>query len=242
MFALYLGANFDPTSHQDQISIYIVNFDQGDIGQTLDAMVIDRINGVNPTQYNTLPSNSLGKQGSVEAGWVIYDPIQFGGKESNIELAVKEGNVWGAIVIRPNASSLLNTAADNADSNYDPRNAINIYYDEGRDPTSVALFVVRPMRALLEDVQAQFTRNFLKQRSSGNSSLSNIARDAPQIISTPVSWKENNVAKFTSFVTDAGLSIGLLMLIIFTFAASTVSLSKILLIYVDLNSNFYILY
>jgi hypothetical protein len=82
------------------------------------------------------------------------------------------------------------------------------------------------MRALAQQFQVEFTPRFIADLSNGAANLTgNIAQIAstnPSLLMAPVSWTEINLADLTptnSFVTFAGLSIGLIMVMIFTYAA-----------------------
>lgn len=82
------------------------------------------------------------------------------------------------------------------------------------------------MRALAQQFQVEFTPAFISLLAGGTGnitgSVSQLATQNPSILSVPVSWSEINLADLTpknSFVTFAGLSIGLIMVMIFTYAA-----------------------
>lgn len=240
MITLYLGSTFDPSSYQGNISINVVNFDRsfaiGDTFRNVTKLYIKN----SPAPFKTTPIDAIGAKGNLQAGWILPDSDSFIDVNSVID-TVRSGQVWGAIVVNPGATAALQAAASNADSNYDPKSALTIIYDEGRNPSTVQNFVVLPMRALAREFQAQFSSSWITSlangasttasgngstTSQGGANLQNIAQKAPFILTTPVSWNEINIAKLSpqnSFVTFAGLSIGLMLLIIFTYAAVAVS-------------------
>jgi len=228
VISLFLGSVFDPSSYQSNIAINVVNFDRSfAIGETFRTVTKSYIKNT-PTASKLTPIDSIGAKGSLQAGWILPDSDSFSDVAAVIE-TVRRGDVWGAIVVSPGASAALTAAATIADVNFDPRSAITIIYDEGRNPSTVLSFVVLPMRALAREFQSQFTQTWIQNLAAGNSTapagtginLQNLLAKAPFFISTPVSFNEINISKLTpqnSFVTFAGLSIGLLLLIIFVYA------------------------
>jgi hypothetical protein len=82
------------------------------------------------------------------------------------------------------------------------------------------------MRALAQQFQVLFTPAFITDLSNGaansTGSLATVASRNPSLLMVPVSWTEINLADLTpknSFVTFAGLSIGMILVMIFTYAA-----------------------
>ncbi|KAJ3224301.1 hypothetical protein HK099_008624 [Clydaea vesicula] len=227
LISLYLGSTYNPTFYQNQISIVVVNFDTGKkLGEAFRQSTLAHIGG-NPQQSPLIPSDHLGATGSIQAGWNLPSSDQYLGNPQKVIDSVRNGEVWGAIMINPGATDALNAAAANPGSPYDPKNALTIVYDEGRNPNTVADFVVRPMRTLANEFQATFSQQWIVQLATGNQSaaLPNLASKSPAVLSVPASWTEINIANTnpdSAFVTFAGLSIGLLLLIVFTFAAITI--------------------
>jgi hypothetical protein len=82
-----------------------------------------------------LPNNALGAQGSLNAGWSLPDSDSFNNVEEVID-TVRSGSFWGAIIVNPGADAALRAAAASGDVNYDPRSALTIIYDEGRNPST----------------------------------------------------------------------------------------------------------
>lgn len=164
----------------------------------------------------------------MQAGWNLPDSDTFFDEQEVID-TVRSGRAWGAIIVNQGADARLNDAAFNGNVNYDPKTAITLVYDEGRDPSTVRDFVVFPMRELAQQFQVEFAPSFINRLNGGgstslnsSSSIASIASQNPSILAVPVSWTEINVANLTpenSFVTFAGLGIGNIMVIIFTYAA-----------------------
>ncbi|KAJ3390562.1 hypothetical protein HDU92_000401 [Lobulomyces angularis] len=242
LISLYLGSTYNPTFYQNQISIVVVNFDTGKmLGEAFRQSTLAHIGGT-PQQSPLVASDHLGATGSIQAGWKLISADQYLGDPQKVIESVRKGDFWGAIMINPGATDTLNKAAENPGSPYDPKNALTIVYDEGRNPNTVADFVVRPMRTLANEFQATFSQQWIIQLATGNQSakLPNLALKSPHVLSVPASWNEINISNTNSnsaFVTFAGLTIGLLLLIVFTFAAVTIIIDITEEFSVDLNGS-----
>ena len=208
MVPLYFGSIYNPAAYANNLPLTIVNFDRGNlIG---DAFRTTAKNLIDFNQKNNIFTN-----------WNLPDEFTYSSTQDVIRL-VKSGAVWGAIVVNQGASATLLNAATNADVNYSPKSAITIIFDSGRGlPTTVKDFVIAPMRILTTQFQSQFTLTFIQSLGNGNATLALIASKSPLILSTPVSWTEMDLANIPAssiYITNSGLSIGLLFMIFFTFA------------------------
>jgi hypothetical protein len=227
MISLYLGANYQTSNNTGRLDIYVVDFDQGLVGQSFLNTTSTRIKTRKYSNSSFMPNDGLAMMGTLETSWKVFSPVNFEYSPELVRKAVSNGDVWGAIIVNPGASASLTEAAFNADPNYDPRLAITLIYDEGRDSSAVSRFVAPPMRLLVQAFQNEFSRNWTQ--SSANFSIVNIAQRAPHILTNPASWNEINLASASaSQVVVPALSIGLILVLIFTFAAVTVSTNELL--------------
>jgi hypothetical protein len=144
LISLFLGSTFDPTSFQSSISINVVNFDrQSPLGESFRTVTRSFIQGNRNGGLQDsplVPNNALGARGSLAAGWSLPDSDTFVDVEEVIE-TVRSGRKWGAIIVNPGADAALRAAAASGDVNYDPRSAITIIYDEGRNPATYVFLV-----------------------------------------------------------------------------------------------------
>lgn len=74
-------------------------------------------------------------------------------------------DVWGVILINPNATVLATQAAQNGNAAYDPRGAITFYYEEARNfyatDQYVSLMSTRLIKSAIAQASQQFTAQFL---------------------------------------------------------------------------------
>jgi hypothetical protein len=210
LISLYLGANYQPDANLLNLNVYVVDFDQGVIGQSFLNMTYERI------------SNSSSEP---RPDWTVYSPVNFEYKPDLVRAAVENGNVWAAIIVNPGSSNTLIRATNNADANYNPQQAISIIYDDSRDPIAMRNHIQPAITNLLVKFNERFSQNWTQQvaQNNGNTSLINVATKAPKILTSPASWTSINLSAVSpSPVVLPALTFGLLFVLIFTFAAITV--------------------
>lgn len=209
LMSLYLGANYQPEAYLMNLNIYVVDFDQGVIGQSLLNLTYGEISN------SSYPSPD----------WTVYSPVNFEYNPDLVRSSVENGNVWAAIVVNPGASNNLSLATNNADPNYNPHHIISVFYDESRDPQTVHNHIKPSITHLLRRFNEHFSQNWTQQvaLNNVNNTLVNVANKAPKILTGPALWTDFNLSAMQpSPIVAPALTFGLLLVLIFTFAAVTI--------------------
>ncbi|KAK0185364.1 hypothetical protein F5146DRAFT_1124883, partial [Armillaria mellea] len=120
---------------------------------------------------------------------------EFPGGWEEVAGRVVEQETWVAVVVHMNATGALNAAVSSAKSSYDGSEAITFYGAEARSENTYRSLIRPSVQALLAVVSQEFAQQFAVQLAS-SSSLSSIARSAPQILTEPISYTANNLVPF----------------------------------------------
>ncbi|KAF8976572.1 hypothetical protein BGZ46_008154 [Entomortierella lignicola] len=180
---------YQSTDHLHNISILVVDLDHSMIGSQFlnftqqDNMVPGQVNWSIQSKYKDVPS-------------VISD--------------VENGNYWGAMVVMPNASWMLNKALSTPLPNYDPTGAFTFIYDGGRDPLTVKPYVVASMYTQFLQFSSFFNPAWisfvLKYADNNNTTLTPLT-DAPQVLGTPVAFTELDIHPTTATIITSATSV-----------------------------------
>ncbi|KAF9351398.1 hypothetical protein BGX26_010586 [Mortierella sp. AD094] len=188
LMALYFAAEYQSSSHLHNISILVVDLDHSMIGNEF----------LNFTQRdNIIPG---------QVNWSIQTYKNIASVISDVE----NGNYWGAMVVRPNASWSLNKAASDPQSGYDPTKAFLFIYDGGRDPLAVKPYVVASMYTQFLQFTAVFNPGwvsfYLQYADSNKTSLTPLTA-APQVLGTPVAFEELDLHPPTATIITSATSV-----------------------------------
>ncbi|PBK96260.1 hypothetical protein ARMGADRAFT_989972 [Armillaria gallica] len=138
---------------------------------------------------------------------------EFPGGWKEVANRVVEQKTWVAVVVHSNATNALNMAVSSVNASYDGSEAITFYGAEARNENAYRSLIRPSVQALLAVVSQEFAQQFVTQLAS-SSSLSSIARSAPQILTEPISYTTNNLVPFDIPVASAITFVGLIYLLI----------------------------
>ncbi|KAI8811025.1 hypothetical protein BJ742DRAFT_851660 [Cladochytrium replicatum] len=199
---LFLGQSYEPATYKKNINIFVVDFDGASIGKKL-----------KDVSQKTITNNTV-----LQPGWLVVDAINYNNDPQKVIAAVNSGEAWGAIVANPDASSKFLAALSTASTIYDPTAALTFFYDQGRSPKTVFEQVIAPMRQIVQQVAAEYAADFLKTVNVGNLTL--VIQQNPSLITTPISYTEQNLHPNNAPVTDSSLTFGQVILMVFSFAVA----------------------
>ncbi|KAF9180097.1 hypothetical protein BGZ50_006469 [Haplosporangium sp. Z 11] len=189
LMALYFAAEFQSTTRLKNFNILVVDLDHSIIGNRF--LNFTETDNAAPEQVN----------------WMI----QTGYKDvREIAADVERGLYWGAIVVQPNASTILNKALATPLSNYDPTKAFLFIYDGGRDPLVMKPYVVASMYTQF----LRFTKVFnptwvyivLSFAAESNATLVELT-EAPQVLGIPVAFEEMDLHPPTASIITSATSV-----------------------------------
>lgn len=127
VLSLYWGVFFQVQNRVHHLLVYVVDFDGQApyntntplVGPTITQMTEQMVHGEQPT-----------------LGFEMRSPAEFNNDPLQVRQAVYNFDAWAAIIINPNATSLLYSAIQNGNTSYDPLGACQLVYQEARDDTN----------------------------------------------------------------------------------------------------------
>ncbi|KAF9113282.1 hypothetical protein BGX27_001874 [Mortierella sp. AM989] len=189
LMALYFAAEYQSTSHIQNFSILVVDLDHSMIGSQF----------LNFTQQN----NALPGQ----VNWSIQSKY----KDLNAVIEdIENGNYWGAMVVRANASSMLNRALSIPLPDYDPTKAFLFIYDGGRDPLAVKPYVVASMYTQFLGFTKFFNPAWITlvlNFADNNATMLTPLATAPQVLGTPIAFEELDIHPPTATIITSATSV-----------------------------------
>lgn len=195
----YFGPSASWDSFHHKLVIRIISFDDGTVGQAYTACfqaAIDSPKHARPGYR--LDSSTLETTTSVIA-------------------SVNDGAVWGAVIVHAGASASLSAALRTGDASYDATKAITVVYDEGRAATIVGARIVLPIQQVLGLCNAQFAaRSLMEGTASDPALVTQAALQSPAVLVQPVGYSLLNLHPFRATVTNAGLMVGMILMMVFS--------------------------
>lgn len=130
-------------------------------------------------------------------------------------------DAWILVEVIEGATTLLETARNNADASWNPSNVVRVYYSEARNQQSVNGPVVGDARGVLTQtltsINAASTAQWLGANTGNAAALTAIATRAPQLVSSPIAASYFNVRPWSASVSIAPTFVGLIYAMILAF-------------------------
>ena len=137
-----------------------------------------------------------------------YDPWE-------VRQAVYDEHAYAAIIVNPNATSLLRDAVSAHNTSYDPTGAIQTVIISARDENTYYTYVLPDLAILQSMILSQFGPLWARELvSSPNANLSTIPAQA---INPAIGFTNIDLRPFTPAVAAPAVTIGLIYLIIISF-------------------------
>ncbi|KAF9478431.1 hypothetical protein BDN70DRAFT_808791 [Pholiota conissans] len=192
VFSIYWGSLWKVPAHS--MRGWIVDFDGGDIGQTV-----------------TVELFSRGRQ---FIRWEVVPPGRFTSADGVIE-AVKLDQTWIAVVINVGATTNLQDAIDAPNASYNGSAAITAYGAEARNENAYATQV----QTSLDIVKFTYATQLATQLSQSipAENIVSLLSISPQTIVNPISYTIVNLLPFDQPVASAVVFVGLIYLLILSF-------------------------
>lgn len=210
---LFWGVLFRQNENVKNLSIWVVDFD----GQ---APYDNTTPFVGP--FVTQAIQETMEKGGQVPGYTFVSPQRFDNDPLKVRESVYDFEAWAAVVINPNATSLLEAAVREGNASYDPLGACQITFNSARDQTTASSYIVPSLTALQKRVIHDFGRAWITRLLQNNVSAADMNMDiAPQAISPGIQFTVYDLRPFGPPVATPAVSIGLIYLIIISFFSFT---------------------
>lgn len=204
VLSLYWGVFYQVETRLTHLSIYVVDFDGTSpydtgatplVGPTITRLIEQTLNSGQPT-----------------LGYTIRPPSEFGNDPLQVRQAVYDFDAWAAVIINPNATSMLYSAIANGNASYDPMGACQLVYQDSRDETNWFDFMLPLISAFLRQAQSSVGREWaglVLQNASDPTVLANM-QAVPQALNPAIGFSEYNLRPFFPYTGIPAVSIGLI--------------------------------
>lgn len=123
VLSLYWATLYKVDSRLDHLTIYVVDFD-GQAPYNTNTPI------VGPAVVSTLLQST---QSGPHLGFLNLPPANFQGNPMNVRQAIFDQEAWAAVIVNPNATSMLYSAVNNGNASYDPMGAAQLVFIDSRD-------------------------------------------------------------------------------------------------------------
>lgn len=213
ILSIYYGSLFavERPGHLSSLVVYVVD---------MDAQVAPyNTSGVTPLvgPMITRLARQMVASGRPTLGFGPLNAIDFDFDPIKARQAVYDWDAWAAIIINPNATALLYSAVQNANTSYDPLGACQLVYQDARDDTNWFDLMNPILSAFQTEAQSMVGSEWagmVLQNATTNTTLrDNIAR-VPQAINPAIGFSQFNLRPFYPYQTIPVVSVTLIYLII----------------------------
>lgn len=213
VLSIYWGVFFQVQQRLHHLLIYVVDFDGQAPYNTNQPLVGPTI--VRLAQQMV----RAGEAGQTTLGWNFHSPQEFNNDPMQVRQAVYDFHAWAAIIINPNATSLLYSAIQTGNTSYDPLGACQLVFMDSRDETNWYDFILPIISTFMTDAQSEVGRAWAQialNDASNPATLRNI-QAVPQAINPAIGFSQYNLRPLYPYTGIPAVSIGLIYLIIISF-------------------------
>jgi hypothetical protein len=204
VLSLFWGSQYGTEENYRALKVWVVDFDgQVDPYRTNDPLV-------GPVVRNV--TSQLIDSKSLHLGYTIKSPADFDHDPWAVRQGIYDEHAYAAVIINPNATTLLRDAVANGNTTYDPTGAIQTVIISARDETTYYTYVLPDLAILQGMVLAEFGPQWVRNLSSRN--LSSVPAQA---INPAIGFTNVDLRPFYPAVAAPAVTIGLIYLIIIAF-------------------------
>lgn len=150
-------------------------------------------------------------------GYDIILPSVFDNDPLQVREAVYHQKAWAAIVINPNATTLLQHAVEQGNTSYDPLGACQVIYVAARDQETLYSYILPQLSSLQSEAISAFGKMWTGMVLQNSSIPRTNLQRVPQALSPAIGFSQFDLRPFSPAVTTPAVSIGLIYLIIISF-------------------------
>jgi hypothetical protein len=150
-------------------------------------------------------------------GFITIPPSAYNDDPIAVRQAVYDQEAWAAIVINPNATTLLRQAVEQGNSSYEPIGACQVIYTTSRDQDTYYDYILPLLNTLETQVITEFGQQWTSQVLANNSISRTALAAAPQALSPAIGFSAYDLRPFFPYTATPAVTIGLIYLIIIAF-------------------------
>lgn len=165
-------------------------------------------------------ANQMVQSSKPSLGYLPRNAADFNNDPIQVRQEIYDFKAWAAIIINPNATSMLYSALRNGNTSYDPLGACQLVYVQARDNTNWNSFIypqIAPFMTEATTMVGEMWAQMVMQNATSDQSLLRNAANVPQALSPAIGFSQYNLRPFYPYTTIPAVSVGLIYLIIVSF-------------------------
>ncbi|RHZ47006.1 SNG1 family protein [Aspergillus thermomutatus] len=206
------------------LSLYwAIQFRSEDRLHTLTIWVVDFDNQVEPYKNESITpiigpavtdvANRFIESDTEHVGYKIRSPADFNYDPWAVRQGVYDELAYAAIIVNPNATTLLYDAVTNGNSSYDPNGAAQFIIISARDQTTYSSYIDPALSSFQLDVLAEFGPRWIQTLAQQSMNISRV----PQAVNPAIGFQKVDLRPFGPAAATPSVTIGLIYLIIIAF-------------------------
>ncbi|TFK54205.1 hypothetical protein OE88DRAFT_1732894 [Heliocybe sulcata] len=196
---MFWGSEWKPETAIHNLNGWIIDFDGGEIGSYVSQNIYSLSGPKEQISWHMMPASN------------------FPNGPSDVPQHILQEDAWVIVSINPGATNALNSAAESADASYNGSYAVTMYASEARNENSYRLIMMPMMDMTLRNISSYFATRYATQLAGSGINLVNLLTNAPQVVTSPISYTTDNVRPFDVEVASAVDFVGLIYLLILAF-------------------------
>lgn len=177
--SMYWAVFYNVQDNLRSLEVHVVDFDsQVAPYNTVEAIVGPVITNLTRTIHSSSLHQSL--------GYRIVPPADYHYSPTAVRRAVYNWDAWAAVVINPNATSMLLDAVTSGDSSYDPAGAVQYIVQTARQESTTNNYIVPQLQLLMSQFMSQFGAAWSKMLLTNTSFSPMVMAEAPAAVNPGV--------------------------------------------------------
>jgi hypothetical protein len=206
VLSLFWGSQYGTETNYPALKVWIVDFD-GQVDPYRGSNLI-----VGPSVTNV--ANKILQSDGIHLGYTIKSPADFNYDTWAVRQGIYDEHAYAAVIVQPNATSLLRDAISSGNATYDPTGAIETVIISARDETSYYTYILPELAIFQGMVLGEFGPQWARHLVSSDTNMSTAA---PQAINPGIGFTSIDLRPFGPAVATPAVTIGLIYLIIIAF-------------------------
>lgn len=215
ILSLFWGSLFTVHDHLHALDVWIVDFD----GKLSPIPSDQNSPFVGPAIVEAARTMQASPHPHIT--YSVKSPADFHYNPLEVREAVYNNKAFSAIIVTPNASSLLRDAVTRGNSSYDPKATCQTIYVEARDQVAIDSYIIPELNSFQHVVSSSFAEFWVPevQRLLANGTGSTTL--PPQAVSPAIDFTTINLRPFGPTQVTPAVTVGLIYLIIIAFFSYT---------------------
>ena len=209
VLSLFWGSQYATEANYSAIKVYVVDFDG-----TVDPYRTDNPL-VGPAVTNA--TNNIIQSNGLHLGYEIKSPADFDNDPWKVRQAIYDEKAYAAIIVNPNATTLLRAAVTERNNSYDPTGTIQSVIISARDENSYFSYILPDITTIQATILMEFGPRWAQELTSNTTSISTLSSIPPQAINPGIGFTNIDLRPFYPAVAAPAVTIGLIYLIIIAF-------------------------